>query len=199
MYECSCTVHQVGCCRMVGSARVFVQKVFGDMKTGQSQNFQDEARLTNNDTQFVKLYGLRLLHTETCRVITIRISGLLTTAWHIAASNIVKCKYKSERLIEIIQNAKCAKWALHEKVWFFPKLLFDQNCIMQVCEKRWWMRYWLKWYIAQDGPNGHTHIAWGDPGAVATLPVTHNTKQCNAKESNTKHNTTHCNTAQQKT
>ena len=60
------------------------------------------------------------------------------------------------------------------------------------------MRYWLKWYIAQDGPNGHTHIAWGDPGAVETLPVTHNTKQCNAKESNTKHNMTHCNTAQQK-
>ena len=40
-----------------------------------------------------------------------------------------------ERLIEIIQNAKFAKWALHDKVLFLAKLLFEQNCIMQVCDK----------------------------------------------------------------
>ena len=40
-----------------------------------------------------------------------------------------------ERLIEIIQNAKSVKWALHDKVLLLAKLLFEQNCIMQVCDK----------------------------------------------------------------
>ena len=101
---------------MIGTVRHFCAKGIWRHRNWTIPKFPRWARLTNNDTQFVKFGGLQLLHTVTCGVIMIRISGLLTTAGHIVSSNIV-CKYKSERFIGIVQNAKLAKWALHDKVF----------------------------------------------------------------------------------
>ena len=70
-------------CSMIGAVRHFCAKGIWRHRNWTIPKFPRWARLKNNDTQFVKFGGLQLLHTGTCGVVMIRISGLLTTAGHI--------------------------------------------------------------------------------------------------------------------